>query len=305
MSAPQRPDASMSLLTEAMRHPLDPGYAAAARRRRAAGDEPPGRPGAPAVLAVLLLGALLAVAGVRASAGAPEADRGRAELLRRVQAATGRADALAARAAALRASNAELAERLGGGEAAAAAARAEPLAVAAAAVPVTGPGLEVVLDDAPRAATDPDGAAPSGRVVDRDVQLLVNGLWLAGAEAVAVDGQRLSALSSIRAAGEAVLVDYRPLVPPYEVRAVGDPVQLQTRLAASVAGRYLQVLQDNYGVGVRVRARTGEDALSLPAASRLQLRTARAPQPAPAAAAGTVPGPGAPGGELDEGGGAR
>ncbi|WP_337062907.1 DUF881 domain-containing protein [Kineococcus sp. G2] len=293
----------MSLLTEVMQRPLDPGYAAAAERRRAAGQTRPGRPRALTALAALAVGALLAVAGVRAAAGAPEADRGRDGLLERVRAATERADDLAARAARLRASNAELATRLGGAPAAAAGAAADALAVAAGAVPVTGPGVEVVLRDA---EPDPTAAAPasSGRVVDRDLQLLVNGLWLAGAEAVAVNGLRLSSLSSIRAAGEAVLVDYRPLTPPYRVTAIGDPVRLQTRLASSVAGRYLQVLEDNYGIGVQVRARSGEDSLTLPAAARLQLRVAEPPGGAGASgAAGTVPGTGATAG-ADAGGGA-
>ncbi|WP_432495042.1 DUF881 domain-containing protein [Kineococcus auxinigenes] len=303
----------MSLLTEVMHRPLDPGYAAAAERRRAAGGTGPGRPRALTAVAALALGALLAVAGVRAAAGAPEADRGRAELLQRVEAATARADALAARAVQLREDNATLAERLGGGSAAAAGAVADELAVAAAAVPVSGPGLEVTLSDAPADPSGVQAAGTSGRVVDRDLQTLVNGLWLAGAEAVAVDGVRLSSLSSIRAAGEAVLVDYRPLTPPYRVSAVGDPAALQTGLAASVAGRYLQVLQDNYGIGVDVRTASAEDPLVLPAAGRLQLRVARPLTGGGAGGAGgvdgdgtagSVPATGAGGGALDERGGA-
>ncbi|NAZ85167.1 DUF881 domain-containing protein [Kineococcus indalonis] len=295
----------MSLLTEVMQRPLDPGYAAAAQRRREAGEQRPARPRALTALAALVLGGLLAVAGVRAAAGAPDADRGRADLLERVRTGTARADALAARAAALREGNTALAARLGGAGAAAAGQAAGALAVAAGATAVTGPGLEVLLQDAPRDPTGADATSSSGRVVDRDVQLLVNGLWQAGAEAVAVNGLRLSSLSSIRAAGDAVLVDYRPLTPPYRVQAVGDPAALQTGLASSVAGRYLQVLQDNYGIGVRVGARPGDDPLTLPAASRLQLRVARGPG---ADAAGSVPGPGAPssapGGTGDDGGGA-
>ncbi|WP_432519417.1 DUF881 domain-containing protein [Kineococcus sp. SYSU DK006] len=272
--APRDPAASTALLTEVMQRPLDPGYAAAAARRAERGEQrrPAARAGT--LLAALAIGVLLAVAGLRAAAAEPEADRGRRQLLERVEAGTARTDALAAQVAALQAANADLAARLGGSAAAAASARADELAVAAAAVAVSGPGVRVVLDDAPV----PDegigtGAADtSGRVLDRDVQLVVNGLWQAGAEAVSVNGQRLSALSSIRAAGEAVLVDHRPLTPPYAVSAVGDPTRLQTGLAASVAGRYLQVLRDNYGIGVEVQARTEDDPLTLPAAQRLDLR---------------------------------
>ncbi|WP_369054080.1 DUF881 domain-containing protein [Kineococcus terrestris] len=256
----------MSLITELVQRPLDPGYAEAARRRGGAARPAAGR--AATLLALALVGAVLAVAAVRADERAPAADRGRQELLARVEAGTARADELAGRAAQLRAGNARLQERLGGAAASAAAARADELAVAAGAVAVTGPGVRVVLSDAPPDATTGTGE----RVVDRDLQVVVNGLWLAGAEAVAVDGVRLTSLSSIRAAGEAVLVDYRPLTPPYAVEAVGG--DLQTGLATTVAGRYLQALRDNYGLGAEVEA---VDELLLPAAGRLDLRVASAP----------------------------
>ncbi|MEZ0492874.1 DUF881 domain-containing protein [Kineococcus sp. TBRC 1896] len=262
------PAASTRLLTEVMERPLDPGYAAAARRRAGTGRPPTRATRTATVLALLAVGVLLAVAGSRAAG--PAADRGRTQLVERIEDGTARADDLADRAAALQDGNARLAASLGGAPAASADAAASALEVAAAATPVTGPGLRVVLDDAP--TPEAGAGATSGRVVDRDVQLVVNGLWAAGAEAVAVNGQRLGALSSVRAAGEAILVDYRPLTPPYTVSAVGDPAALQTAFAASVAGRYLQVLRDNYGVRTEVGT---ADALELPAA-RLDLRSARA-----------------------------
>ena len=104
---------------------------------------------------------------------------------------------------------------------------------------MTGPGLVVRLDDA---AGDGDGADvdprtdvdDSGRVTDRDLQTVVNEVWAAGAEAVAVNGQRLTALSAIRSAGDAILVDFRPLTPAVRRSwRVGDP----TRCAASVRRR--------------------------------------------------------------------
>ena len=271
------PAASTALLTEVMTRPLDPGYAAAARRRAESGA-PRSRAGRGGTwLALLTIGALLAVAGARAAAAEPAADRGRQALLQRIDDATARSDRLTGQVAQAQAGNAELAAALGGAPAASADARAEGLAVAAAATAVTGPGLQVVLDDAPEdGSAGSDGVTTSGRVVDRDVQIVVNGLWQNGAEAVAVNGQRLSSLSSIRAAGEAVLVDYRPLTPPYTISAIGDPAALETGLATSVAGRYLQVLRDNYDIPAEVTTRSAQDALTLPAAPRLDLRLAQA-----------------------------
>ena len=55
-----------------------------------------------------------------------------------------------------------------------------------------GPGVRVVADDAPGA----DSAR--NEVLDTDLQKLVNGLWEAGAEAISINGQRLTNLSTIR-----------------------------------------------------------------------------------------------------------
>ena len=84
------------------------------------------------------------------------------------------------------------------------------------------------------------GAATDiGRVRDRDLQRVINGLWESGAEAISINGQRLTALSAIRAAGDAILVDNRPLVPPYTVLAVGDGERLSRRFQNSADGVYL------------------------------------------------------------------
>jgi uncharacterized protein YlxW (UPF0749 family) len=161
--------------------------------------------------------------------------------------------------------------------------RARSLAVVSGESPATGPGIEITLDDAPREAEPEVGVDPrenpqtdEGRVLDRDLQFVVNGLWASGAEAVAIDGHRLTALSAIRSAGLAILVDYRPLVPPYVVEVVGDPAQLQTRFAASMAGPYLQSLRDNYGVRASIAVK---EQLRLPGASGITLRSATVPRP--------------------------
>ncbi len=107
-------------------------------------------------------------------------------------------------------------ELLDSDAAAAQAARSDRLAAQAGLVAVSGPGLTVTIDDAAGAS-----AGSLNRVLDRDLQLIVNALWKSGATAVAINGQRLTDLTAIRSAGDAILVDYRPLSPPYRVDAVG------------------------------------------------------------------------------------
>jgi uncharacterized protein YlxW (UPF0749 family) len=155
----------------------------------------------------------------------------------------------------------------------------ERMGIASGELPVEGPGVELTLDDAHAADDSPVGkdprdavAASEGRVIDRDLQMVVNGLWSAGAEAMSVNGQRLTALSAIRSAGQAILVDFRPLVPPYVIRCIGDPAELQAGFAADPAGPYVQWLRDNYGVTATMATR---DRMRLPGAGELALRWAR------------------------------
>lgn len=141
---------------------------------------------------------------------------------------------------------------------------------------VTGPGLEVRLSDSRREAkTDADRSSLS--VQDVDLQLVVNALWAAGAEAVAVNGQRLVSTSPIRAAGETITVNFRPLVPPYEIETVGGDKKEFERSA--VAERFRQWVED-YGLGFSVKARAN---VVVPAyLGTLQLSSARPAETAPA-----------------------
>ena len=134
-------------------------------------------------------------------------------------------------------------------------------------VAVTGPGLVLTVDDAPDARTqsgsgDPRdaGGFPKGRVTSFDLQVLCNGLWQAGAEAMSINGQRLTSRSSIRFAGDAILVDYRPLSPPYAITAVGDGRELQTAFASSASGAYLKSLGDNYAIPSTITTPSRVDA---------------------------------------------
>jgi uncharacterized protein YlxW (UPF0749 family) len=273
--AQRRVDASLNLLREVMERPLDPGYAEAAARRRPA---TPRRTAVTVALAILA-GYLLSVAVVEVRAPLPDTARATERLREEIHRKAADVSAREAANADLRASIAAAQEdalRAAGGSALVE--QAQQLGLAAGELPVRGPGLRFTIDDAP-GRQDAVGADPradddtgGGVVLDSDLQIVVNGIWEAGAEAVAINGQRLTGLSAIRSAGLAILVDFRPLVPPYVVEAIGDPGKLQTGFAASSAGAYLASLEDNSGIRVDERTR---DSLSLPAAGRLVLREAK------------------------------
>ena len=58
-------------------------------------------------------------------------------------------------------------------------------------------------------------------MLDIDLQEVAQRALDAGAEAIAINGQRLTSTSTIRTAGGAILVDFRPVTGPYEVAAIG------------------------------------------------------------------------------------
>jgi uncharacterized protein YlxW (UPF0749 family) len=122
------------------------------------------------------------------------------------------------------------------------------LGVASGMAAVAGPGLVITADNA---AVATPGAG--GTIMDSDLQALVNGLWAAGAEAVAVNGQRVTALTSIRTAGQAITVNYHSLTPPYVVEAVGNPDTLPARFLQTPGGQLWLALRSNYGITFRTR----------------------------------------------------
>ena len=132
--------------------------------------------------------------------------------------------------------------------------------------PVTGPGLTVVIDG----STASSGA---GNILDSDIQLLVNGLWSSGAEAISVGGVRLGTTSSIRQAGSAILVDNRPVFWPISIEAVGDPSTLHVKFVDTIGFGRFQTFVSLYGIRFDVSA---QSALTLPAGGVPDLQFASA-----------------------------
>jgi uncharacterized protein YlxW (UPF0749 family) len=96
-----------------------------------------------------------------------------------------------------------------------------------------GPGLRVTLNDSTLTAT---GNLNDLVIHSQDIQAVVNALWRSGAEAVAVNGQRLVTTSAVLCVGNTLLLDGTVHSPPYLVegiaadRAVFDDDTLVRRL---------------------------------------------------------------------------
>ena len=292
-----------SLLDDVLAETLDPAYAQAARERAtrsepSAEDGSSGSAGDPArrrraqllvALTMVVAGLLIAVTYDQAVTTSQGREQIRSALVEDIRRASGITDDLAVELEVLRAEVSTTRERLlettsVGQQALDELARAEQ---SAAAVPVTGPGLLVTLANAESTADeDPVGGSTEGdalsRVSDGDLQLVVNALWAAGAEAISINGQRLGPTSAIRFAGEAVLVDFRPVTNPYEVKAIGETDDLTSRFLASPEVQGLAGYAETYDLRFEFAP---EDELSLPPASTPELRAARADVPEPAAPA--------------------
>ncbi len=280
-AAPGRlPDrVTMPLLTLINDQALDADYVAAARRRLdhpvvaahqgdAAGRRSVRTSAAVTVAAVAVFGVLLATAAVQTRQDAVVRDAGRAGLIDRIESERARVATDQDRVAGLRtrtvaaeALATDLAQDLS-----AEVSRLQRLQTATGFVAVRGEGVRATLDQAP-------DAGPSGQLRDSDLALLVNALWSAGAEAIAVNGQRLTALTAIRTSGEAVEVNGVGIAPPYAVQAVGDRATLQSDLYETSSGLAFADLAARYSFDFELENATD---LSLPAApNRLQrLRSA-------------------------------
>jgi uncharacterized protein YlxW (UPF0749 family) len=257
-------------LTALFRDPLDPAYAQAAEDKR---NRPPlprwkevSRK-ATALLALVAIGFLFAVAYRQVARDAPEREKVRTELITRISSAKERTTKLAANAEALQAEVATLRD-----QALLDPTRAEELRQLEAATgvrKVSGDGLVVRISDGPDAAT-----SAKARILDYDLQQLVNALWFYGAEAISINGRRLTSVSAIRKGGGIYVGDF-PVVSPYDISAIG-PSDLYDKFSKSLTVQIYRDLKDQpeHRFGFKI---TQQDDLVLPAAVLPELRYAQVP----------------------------
>lgn len=96
--------------------------------------------------------------------------------------------------------------------------------VRAGLVDVQGPGVRVVLDDSQLVSTASN--VDDLLIHDYDLRDIINVLWLAGAEAISINDERVVQDTSVICVGSTIMVNDTRLSPPYEVLAIGDPLRL-------------------------------------------------------------------------------
>lgn len=193
-----------------------------------------------------------------------------------------RTDALQARVAALNEEVTALGENVDDAAVSELQAQVEALRGPAGFEPVHGPAVTVVLEDAPD--NDIDAAVEDGTITaddlvvhQQDIQAVVNTLWLGGAEAMTLQGQRVVSTTGIKCVGNTVVLHGVPYAPPYEITAIGDVRALLTALDRSAYIDGYKTYVDAYGLGYEV---TVEDDVAMPAfEGSNELRYAEVPRP--------------------------
>lgn len=163
--------------------------------------------------------------------------------------------------------------------------------IAAGLIPMTGTGIVIQLEDSKEPV--PLGGSEADYLVgSRDIRLVVEQLWHAGAEAISVNGERITTSTAIIDVGTSLLVNSAYLTPPYQVSALGA-ADLYQRLSASPGFiEFVRARGAGYGVQISVAE---PESVDIPAfVGTVTLRYSR-PIESPSAGSSAVPsgGPGA------------
>jgi len=256
----------LSLITK---RSLDADYEHVAARKRAAGGSTEDRPvpRRTAALVLLVFGALVTVAAVQTSRNATVSNANRASLIDQIDVRREAVKDLNRQLATEQNQVLALQRKLTSEQTRtrAAQARLDKVATDAGFGAARGPGVEVTVDNSPDAA--------GGQLIrDSDLTLLANALWASGAQAISVNGQRLTGSGAFRNVGFGILVNNQPVNPPYVFTVIGDPNTLPANLLSTSAGAQWYALKDS--LGFRFNVSDGA-TMTVPAAATPTLRSAR------------------------------
>jgi uncharacterized protein YlxW (UPF0749 family) len=130
--------------------------------------------------------------------------------------------------------------------------RVEELERTAGLKAVEGPGIRVTLTDAPKSEQDQEIDQNILIVHQQDIQAYVNALWAGGAEAISLQGQRITSTTGIVCVGSSVLLDDVPYFPPYVIEAVGNPTTMRSSLDTAPDTRTYAQYAEAYNLGLEI-----------------------------------------------------
>ncbi len=214
-------------------------------------------------VALLALGFLIAAQLASEGPRIRYTSQERTPLVETARSLQGEQDALKARILELRAAIQDL-EATGEGGAAVTRQlndRLEQARVDAGLVALTGPGIVIRLEDS--TVTVPAGGNARDYLVSgQDVLTVVEELWLAGAEAIAVNGERVTVATAVVDIGGSVLVNSAYLAPPYEVSAIGPDGMFTTMSTSPGFVDFVHARAETFGIRLSYAI---SDSVDLPA----------------------------------------
>lgn len=265
-AAPLPPHVTTPLLTLITARSMDEDYAHVAQQRAASGAAPAPRtrPHVASLLAVAALGVMASVVAAQTDRQAEVDELSRAALTQQIDSRRDELRGLQAQVADLTAGNQAIVARSTAvqGQLDDLDTRVRRAELVTGFAAVHGPGVRITVDNRP-------GIDVNSEIRDEDLAVLVDGLWEAGAEAIAINDQRINALGGIRNTSRAIHVNGRPVNAPYVVSAIGDPRTLQARLLQTSEGQEWFALVSGLGF---VYTPENVDDMRLPAAPSRDLR---------------------------------
>ena len=127
--------------------------------------------------------------------------------------------------------------------------RLDEARIAAGLIPLTGTGIVLKLEDSTQ-PVPPDGNESDYLVGAADLRTVIGLLWQSGAEAIAVNGERLTTSSAIIDVGGSVLVNAAYIAGPYQINAIG-PQDLFGRLSAAPGWEeFVRTRRGSFGIGI-------------------------------------------------------
>jgi uncharacterized protein YlxW (UPF0749 family) len=166
--------------------------------------------------------------------------------------------------------------------------RLDEARIAAGLIPLTGTGIVLKLEDSSE-PVPPDGNESDYLAGASDIRTVVALLWQSGAEAIAINGERITTSTAIIDIGGSVLVNAAYIAGPYQVAAIG-PKELFARLSAAPGWeQFVRTRRGSFGIGI---SWAEPDAVDIPAfAGSVNMPESRSvPSPTPAAAGATPSG---------------
>jgi uncharacterized protein YlxW (UPF0749 family) len=153
--------------------------------------------------------------------------------------------------------------------------------VAASLLPLAGTGIVLKLEDSTE-PVPPDGNEADYLVGAADLRTVTSLLWQSGAEAIAINQERITSTTAIVDIGGSILVNAAYIAGPYQIAAIG-PKDLFARLSATPGWEeFVRTRRGSFGIGISWAEPESVDVAGF--AGSVTLRESRAvPSPDPSA----------------------